>query len=167
MARTRATATRIRDAHAVEFRRRGLSYAQIAEQLELRSASSACDAVKRGMRDLFREEVLDAVQLELERLDDALRTEYRIMLARHRAVNSKGELVRDEQGHPVYDDSLNHQAAQGIKSLSESRRKLIGLDAPARSRVEVITEDVVDAELADLARQIAENDAAAAHTGSA
>ena len=45
--------------------------------------------------------------------------------------------------------------------------KLRDLYAAAKSRVEVITEDVVDAELAELARRVAENDAAAADTGTA
>ena len=49
----------------------------------------------------------------------------------------------------------------------ERRAKIIGYEAPARSRVEVITEDIVDAELAQLAKQVAENDAAAASPSAA
>jgi hypothetical protein len=52
--------------------------------------------------------------------------------------------------------------------LSESRRKLLGLDAPAKARVQVITEDLVDAEIAKLAMELAENDDhAPAGTGAA
>jgi len=37
-----------------------------------------------------------------------------------------------------------------VVKLSEWRRKLLGPDAPAKSRVHVITEDVLDAEIAQL-----------------
>lgn len=149
MGRQRDTETRLRDAKAVELRRRGLSYAEIANQLGLRSPSSAFDAVKRGLRDFYKEELADAEQIELDRLDDALRTLYRVMMTRHFKVSNAGSVVMFN-GEPVLDNAVNVQAALGIKALSESRRKLLGLDAPSRSRVEVITEDSVDQAIREL-----------------
>ena len=51
MARRRSLATRENDARALEFRRRGLSYEQIAGQMEWRSPSSAHEAVQRALAD--------------------------------------------------------------------------------------------------------------------
>lgn len=82
----------------------------------------------------------------------------RVALSKHRAAGRDGKLLVDEQGAPVYDDAINEQAAMAAVRLSESRRKLLGLDAPAMSRVQVITADLVDAELAKLAAELAAND---------
>ena len=156
MARARAQQTRERDARAVELRRRGLSYPQIAEQLGFSATSSAFDAVRRGIKDLWSEDNGEQTRIELDRLDDALRVLYRVMMSKHLAY-SQGRVVVDLQGQPVQDDGPNVQAALGIVRLSESRRKLLGLDAPTRKVVEVITQDVVDAELAQLVQEVAAN----------
>jgi hypothetical protein len=145
MGRPRRTETRVKDAQAVEMRRRGLSYRQIADQLEFSAASSAYDAVKRGLKDLFREEQDDARGLELDRLDDAMRTTYRIMMGKHVATNNQGVIFDPTTKQPVIDEAINLQAAQTLVRLSESRRKLLGLDAPTRVRQEIITESDVDA----------------------
>ena len=70
-------------------------------------------------------------------------------------------------GEPLVDDGPVITAGLALLRVMERRAKYLGLDAPVKSRVEVITEDVIDAELAALARQVAENDARAAHTGTA
>lgn len=167
MPRERAHETREQDARAVELRRRGLHYDQIAESLGFASKSSAFEAVKRGLKDLYTEDVDGQRLLELERLDDMLRVLTRVALAKHRAAGRDGKLLADEKGQPVYDDAINVTAALGVVKLSESRRKLLGLDAPSKSRVHVITEDVIDAEIAKLNAELAElaTDDVAADTG--
>jgi hypothetical protein len=151
MARTRSLATRERDAQAVELRRRGFTYAQIAKQLGLYGPGKAHDAVRRGVRDSVREETDEQTYIELERLDELIRMTYRVAMTRHYVTTQSGSLVR----HPntrelLVDDGPVIQAVNSMRQLSESRRKLLGLDAPARSRVEVITEDDLDAELRDV-----------------
>lgn len=157
MARTRSLATRERDARAVELRRRGMTYQQISDQIGLAGPGKAHDAVRRGIRDSVREDTDEQTYVELERLDEALRTAYRIMMGRHVHVASNGAVVTTPgpDGKPVavYDQALNLQAAMGIMRLSESRRKLLGLDAPTRSKVEVITEADIDAEWERLQRE--------------
>ena len=56
-------------------------------------------------------------------------------------------------------------AVDRLVRIDEEEAKLLGLYAPAKSRVEVVTEDVVDAELARLTAELAAADdgAAAAH----
>jgi DNA-binding transcriptional MerR regulator len=155
MARTRSVETRLRDARAVELRRRGLTYQQIADQLTLSSAGKAHDAVRRGVLDSAREDRDEQTYLELERLDELIRTLYRVISTRHYATSSSGVVILDPQTKaPLIDNGPIIAAVNAMRQLSESRRKLLGLDAPSRARVEVITEDDLDKELADI---LAEN----------
>ena len=170
MPRKRTIADQERDAKAVDLRRHHLNYKQIAAQLGYASLSSAYDAVQRGLADA-RGEASEAVkQIELERLDDIARGFQRVFATRHYVVSvGSGRVVMDPKnpGEPLADDGPVITAGLALLRVMERRAKYLGLDAPVKSRVEVITEDVVDAELAMLARQVAENDARAAHTGTA
>lgn len=156
MARPRDPKTRERDAKALGMKQRGCSLDQICGELGFKAKSSAHDAVQRGLKDCYREEAGEAVQLELERLDDVFRTLYRVMHTKHVRVSPSGRIVRDSAGNPVRDDGLTVQAALGIKAVSESRRKLLGIDAPSRSRVVVITDEDLLAESAKLDKEIAD-----------
>jgi DNA-binding Lrp family transcriptional regulator len=78
--------------------------------------------------------------------------EYRqLELARLEAVATKltGTLYATSDEHVVV------ACAREIRRTSESIRKLLGLDAPTRRIVEVITEDVIDAELRALEAEMA------------
>ena len=159
MARTRAVETRERDARAVELRRRALTYPQISKELGFKSPAAAYYAVQRGVRDSYREDTEAATHLELERLDDVARQLYRVMATRHYAATASGKVaVHPVTGEPLADDGPVVQAAMGLVRVSESRRKLLGLDAPARSRVEVITSDMIEAQIRELEAQLAVND---------
>lgn len=70
MSRARKIETRMQDARAVELRRRGLSYDQIADTLGFSAKSAAFQAVQRGLKDLYTEDTDGQGLLELERLDD-------------------------------------------------------------------------------------------------
>lgn len=185
---TRTAESRKRDHKAAELRGQGWSYDRIAAELKMASRGHAHDAVMRAYADIPSEGSEQAKRLDLERIDRLIEHAWQIMLRDHVTV-SQGRVVgkvtgveRDGNGEPLYDgdgkpvliyedildDGPALAAIREIRGLLERRAKIIGYEAPARSRVEVITEDVVDAELADLARQVAENDArAAADTGTA
>ena len=167
MPRKRTIADQERDAKAVDLRRHHLNYKQIAAQLGYASLSSAYEAVQRGLADA-RGEASEAVkQIELERLDDIARGFQRVFATRHYVVSvGSGRVVMDPKspGEPLVDDGPVITAGLALLRVMERRAKYLGLDAPVKSRVEVITEDVVDAEMAVLARQVADNDAAAAGT---
>jgi hypothetical protein len=165
MPRRRAIETRERDARAVELRRRHLNYQQIATEMGWASPSAACQSVQRGLADMAQEPSAEVRQMELDRLDDIARGFQRIFATRHYVVSvGAGKVVMDpaKPGVPLVDDSPVIQAGLALLRVMERRAKYLGLDAPTKSRVEVITEDVIDAEVAMLARQVAENDAAAA-----
>lgn len=163
MGRSRSVATRDRDARAVELRRRNLHYRQIADQLGLKSTSAAYDAVRRGLADQHQENADEVRRMELDRLDDIARGFWRVFGTRHYVVSAgKGEVVMDptdpQHTKPLVDDGPVIQAGLALIKIMERRSRYLGLDAPARTRVEVITQDMVEAQIIALEAQLADND---------
>jgi len=165
----RSIETMEKDAQAADMFRRGLTYRQISAQLGYKTPSAAFTAVRRAAKDAGRDSLAaaEALSLMLERHQDYRRAVYRVLTARHYQVTQAGNVVKGPDGQPLLDDAPVLNAVDRLVRIDQEEAKLLGLYAPAKSRVEVITEDVVDAELADLARRVAENDAAAANTGTA
>lgn len=183
------TATAMKRDHEAAARRgEGWSFGRIAAELSYASKGKAYEGVMRAYAEIPSEESEQAKRLDLERLDRLIEKAWEIMLRDHVTVSQgrvvgkqagwqrddDGKILHDKDGAPIplYEDILDDgpalAAIREIRGLLERRGKMIGYEAPARSRVEVITEDVVDAECADLTRQIALNDArAAAGTGAA
>ncbi|WP_214371036.1 hypothetical protein [Pseudonocardia sp. H11422] len=77
----------------------------------------------------------------------------------HHAVSAGRLVLRD--GAPVPDPRPKLEALQVLLRVAERRSKLLGLDAPTRGRVEVITESSVDAAIRQLEAELAERGAAA------
>ena len=151
--RKRTIADHDRDVTAVEHARRGLTYDQIAKAMGYRDKSGAYRAVQRGLRDAYREEADQLVAMEAERLNALRRTLERVAATRHYAVAPGGKIaVHPQTGEPLADDGPVLQAAIGLLKVSESWRKLKGLDAPAKHEVRTI--DAIDARLLDLAGQV-------------
>jgi len=165
--RKRGLEQREKDLRALEARRRNLTYHQIAANLGYSSVSGAYAAVQRALEDSVRE-ASDAVrQLELDRLDELARHMYRMLAARHVVViqsgKDAGKLVTDDDtGLPLQDWAPVERAVARLQSISESRRRLLGLDAPVRTKVEVITRDQVEDAIMQLEAQIAQRERAAA-----
>lgn len=123
-----------RDAWAAERQvRDGWEYRQIAEAMGI-SVSTAWDRVQRGLR------IIDAVTYEsAERARAAHRARLQAaaevameVLARDHVHVAHGKIVVDGTGKPVLDDGPKLAAATTVKHLSESLRKLDGLDAPTQ-----------------------------------
>jgi hypothetical protein len=60
-------------------------------------------------------------------------------------------------GKPLLDDSLVITASNALDRVQKRRAALLGLDEPAKIRVETITEDAVDAEIRRLTEELALN----------
>jgi hypothetical protein len=58
-----------RDRKALELRKAGANYAQIAREIGLDTESGAAKAVKAALDDVIREPAMDVLVLELSRLD--------------------------------------------------------------------------------------------------
>jgi hypothetical protein len=175
---TRTAATIKRDHKAAELRGQGYSFQRIADELGFASKGKAHEAVMRAYAEIPSEATEQAKALDLERIDRLIEKAWEIMLRDHVTV-SQGRVVgkvigveRDADGSVVlghddkpvliYEDILDDgpaiAAIREIRALVERRAKIIGYDAPSRSRIEVVPEDAVDAEIARLAAQLGEND---------
>jgi hypothetical protein len=145
------------DAEAAQLKADGHTYRQIA-QIQGCSPSGAHARVERAIKAVPVDAVESLRAVELERLDEM----YRVALSQLRtdAVRvDHGRIVRDDDGNPLIDHGAKLIALDRLLKIQDRRAKLLGLDAPSRSRIEVITEDAVDAEIRRLEAEVAALDA--------
>lgn len=135
------------------LRLRGLSIRQIAAQLGMSKST-----VELRLRAEFEEYRQDSatmreqwIQLELERLDAAMAAVIAVLEANHLTI-SEGHVVRID-GQPIQDYGPVLAATDRLVRISESRRKLLGLDAPTKHQVTHVESDL-DAALRELADQV-------------
>lgn len=142
----------VRRAKACRLAVAGWSYERIAAELGYNSRQAAWKDVSAALAEKMKEQDLAAGALrakELALLDEALEVAHRIMNAEHLA-HSNGRLIRREVEQEdgsvtlvdVIDNGPNLAAADRLIKVSESRRKLLGLDAP--SKVEQATTGTVE-----------------------
>lgn len=181
---TRAAESRKRDCRAAELHGQGWTYQRIADELGFASKGHAHNAVMRAYADMPTEEAQQARQADLDRLDRLIEQAWQVMITPHIAV-SNGKVVRrfaglekdadgierlDMDGKPipvfedVLDDGPRLAAVNTIRGLLERRARIFGYDAPAKSRVEVITADMIESQIAELESQLARNDPAGTGT---
>ena len=179
-----------RDFDAAELRAKGYSFERIAAELSFASRGHAHDAVTRALRDTPYEGAEEDKLLDLLRIDRLIEQAWDVMHRPHVTV-SHGKIITrqvgvecDEDGIekldmdlkpiPVYEDVIDDApvlaAIREVRALVKRRAEVIGYDAPLKTRIEVITEDTVDAECERLLAEIAEREkreAAAADPGAA
>lgn len=167
---TRTAESRRRDHRAAELHGQGWSYARIAAELGFAHKGKAHEAVQRAFDDIPKEGTEEARRLDLERIDRLIEWNWTVMLTPHLA-HSNGKVIRrfagierDEDGierldldgkpipifEDVYDDAPGQASAREIRALLERRAKIFGYEAPARTRLEVVPEEAVDAEIGQL-----------------
>ena len=169
-----------RDHRAAELRGQGWSYARIADELGFSHKGKAHEAVMRAYAEIPSEAEKEAKRLDLERIDRLIERAWDVMVTPHLTVSQgrvvgkqigwkrddDGEILRDGEGAPiadfedVLDDGPALAAVKEIRGLLERRAKMIGYDAPARSRVEVVTADMIESQIAELESELARNDPA-------
>lgn len=179
---TRSIKTAQRDFAAADLRAKGRSLQGIADELGFASRGHVHDAIRRAFAALPADGAEDAKRLDLERIDRLIEQAWAVMEREHLTVSQghvvgkqvgwqrddDGEILRDGEGAPIalYEDILDDgpalAAIREVRGLLDRRAKIFGYDAPARTRIEVITEDVFDAEMKRLEAEIAEREAAAA-----
>lgn len=174
--RTRESAAR--DMRAAELHGQGWTYQRIADELGMAGSGKACEAVQRAFASIPTEGAEAAKLADLERLDRLIEQAWAVMLRPHVAV-SNGRVVRrfvgierDDDGIerldadgkmiPVFEDVMDDgpvlAAVAHIRALIERRAKIFGYDAPVKSRVEVVTADVIESEITRLEADLAAND---------
>jgi transposase len=145
-----------REARAIELRRNGATYQQIADRLDV-SVGGAHAAVKRALDRHISEAAPEVRKLELDRLDH-LHVQALLVLQREHVVTNGGRIVLDGQGRPLRDDGPTLSAIRTILQIQERRARLLGLDAPTKVDVKVLTIDQMDDRIAELEAQLAAND---------
>lgn len=121
-----------RRAMAAGLRSRGMTYRQIAAAMQI-DVKNAFGYVKDAMAAVVRESAEAAIEFELDRLDQAHQKALAVLERSHVTV-SNGQIVRLD-GEPLEDDGPVLAAIDRIVKISESRRKLLGLDQPAKTQV--------------------------------
>lgn len=143
----RDPATVATDAEAAAHRARGLSYREIAAEMDM-SVSSVHTAVKRALAEVITEPAEEALAFELARLDaelvrlDGLYRKVEEVLGREHVTVSQGKVVTMDGGETVPDDDWILKAVDRLVKIDESRRRngesrrrLLGLDQPAKTQV--------------------------------
>ena len=173
--------TAARDLEAAGLRVRGRSLQQIADELGYASPGHVHDGIMRAFAALPSEEAGDARRLDLERIDRLIANAWDVMEREHVAW-SNGQVVRrrtggyeldddgferlDDKGNriPLYEEVLDDgpllAAIDRIGRRIEQRAKIFGYEAPARSRIEVVTPETIEAHIAILEEELARNDPA-------
>lgn len=123
-----------RDQRAVDMRRAGVSWDAIARALGYASSGHAHQSFMRYMAAYPRESIADARQVELDRLDQLQAAIWQQCLA----TGSTNQ----------------HWAIDRMLKISDQRARLLGLNAPVRQEVSVITESAVDTAIRDLQTQL-------------
>jgi hypothetical protein len=149
-----------KDAKAASLFRRGLTYRQISAEMGWGSPTSALNAVRRAARDAARDDLggADALHLMLGRLNDYRRVAWRVASTKHFLTTQSGVVLHPVTREPLLDDSPVLAALDRLLRCDAEENKLRGTYAPTKTRVEVITEDMVDAEISRLMREVEAND---------
>jgi len=143
-----------RRARVVNMRVSGATPDQIARQLGL-SVSQVRHDIERTLKHRTAElgaAVEDLRSLEAEKLDAMERVAWKVLGKPHYAVSATGNVARHPDTKEVLiDDGPTLQAISSLLRIQERRAKLLGLDQPTRSAVEVTTIDSATAS-AEIAR---------------
>jgi hypothetical protein len=124
-----------RDAQAARLRAQRLTYEEIAQRLGYADRGEAHHAVRRALSEAIREPATELLHIELATLDKLAREAWAVLERKHVTI-SQGRVVKLD-GTPVDDDGPTLAAIDRLLKVHEARRKLLGLDAPVKTEVEV------------------------------
>jgi hypothetical protein len=151
----------LRRAKILQMRAAGASREQIWQAFpdDYRSLAAVTQDLQRAMMQAVAEPAAELRALENARLD-MLWVRAMQVLSRTHVVVSHGRIVYvmtttaegGIQETPLQDDGPVLAAIRELRMLSESRRKLNGLDAP--TQVQVINDDLIDAEIRRLTEEL-------------
>lgn len=137
----------------------GASFDAIAQELGYNSRGAACQDISRALEAHVAEQTRSVEayrEEELQRLDLLLAEAWTVLKRAHVTV-SHGRVIRDDEtGEPLLDDGPVLQAIDRVLKIQERRAKFLGLDAP--TKVEAITIDAIDAEIAKLSAELEAGD---------
>ena len=130
-------ATQRKIARALALREEQRSFSQIGAAMGL-SASYAQRLVVRGMREIVREPAERLVEMENLLLDDVIDAVLPLLEATKKVKDANGKEAE------VPDAKVRLGAADRTVKTSESRRKLLGLDAATKQDVNMVVTEQID-----------------------
>lgn len=155
--RAEAPAVVARRTALVEARLEGKRYSEIYQELGYSSPGAASRDFNRALEAAIAEQRASIEvyrETELQRLDQMTLICYRVLASRHYAIAPGGRIVEDPTtGEPLPDDSIMLATLDRLLKIQDRRSKLLGLDAP--QRLEVLTIDAIDAQIAELEQRLA------------
>jgi hypothetical protein len=176
----RTPASVARDMRAAELHGQGWTHERIAAELGYGSRGRVSEAIDRAFALIVTPGAAAAKRLDFERLDRLIEKNWEALERQHVAV-SNGRVVRRFTGVERHPDGIEKLDADGkpipvfedvlddgpvavhsivILRLLERRAGMHGYDEPRRSRVEVITEDMIEDKIRRLESELAANDPA-------
>jgi hypothetical protein len=135
---------------AVKLRLTGMSFTRIAEALGYADAATAYNAVKMELALTKREDADELREIESQRLDSLQEVMVAVLRSEHVVVSvQRGQVVIDQRTfEAVKDHGPVMNAVDRLLRISESRRKLLGIDAPPQvQRVDVTVTEVSQADV--------------------
>jgi hypothetical protein len=176
----RNPASAARDMRAAELHGQGWTHERIAAELGYASRGRVSEAIKRAYALIVTPGAAAAKRLDFERLDRLIEKNWEALERQHVAM-ANGRVVRRFAGIERHEDGIEKLDADGkpipvfedvlddgpiavhttvILALLKQRGRMHGYEAPAQSRVEVITADMVESQITALESQLANNDPA-------
>jgi hypothetical protein len=122
------------------------------------STSTAWDAVHRWFGEYARVPTDRQRDITAAHLDQLSREAWEA-IENPGPVVSSGRIVKGADGLPIRDRRVVLDALRVLVSVDERRCRLFGLDAARKQTVQVISEDVLDAEIARLQAELAVREA--------
>lgn len=119
---------------AVKMRLEGKTWQEIADALGLPNRGAAYNDVSRALaqaREELAQSAEDFREMELQRLDALTAKVHEVLERQHVVVTPGGKIVYDGDVKLV-DDGPTLAAIDRLVKIGESRRKLLGLDSPAK-----------------------------------
>lgn len=118
-----------RDQRMASLKLNGLTYDSIAEEFGI-SLTAAYEGVGRAMRAVPFEDSDNLRKIELAHLEKAQSKALAILESRHLLLSLKGEVVQDDDGNYVTDDTVALKAIDSLVKVQTRRARLLGLDKP-------------------------------------
>lgn len=132
------------------------SFRMIADHLELSVSYVHGEYTKAAQAFIPVEEVAAERRAALDGYD-MLRQKVLEVMGRDHVVAQFGKVVKDpDTGQPYLDDGPILQAALAWVRIEARVAKIVGYEAPSKSTINVVTEGLVEAEIAKLERELAE-----------
>ena len=156
--RRRSIAQIEKDAKALALHCQGFGYVEIADKLGWKSRASAFEAVRRAIGDRQKDAFgqADEFTAAVNRIHMGLRRCQEIIDTPHFLAAPGGKLAADEDGNLVLDDGPKQRAITEMRHLNDQLITLMDLKPASKQRVEVVTDDVVQREIDQLTKELAQ-----------